>query len=118
MCVRVSWLPGDLPGRLGLTFAPGKRSTSKYGGHRWHRCLEADLARLIGYAGCQVLVCLLEDHELKRYGSPELLDEARARGMTVLRLPIPDCGVLPELGPVQTLLDQIASHLKICPQIG
>lgn len=109
--IEVSWLPGELPGRVGLTFAPGKRSNSKWGRYRWERDLEQDLVRLVEHHRVDVLVCLLEDHELARYGIPDLLSEARAHGLFVLRLPILDGGVLPDLKPVQKVVKQMTSHL-------
>ena len=63
--LRVDWLPQQArkPGRLGLTFAPGKHAAAKYEGGRWERDLGADLDLLVRNLGVQVLVCLLEDHE-------------------------------------------------------
>ena len=105
--IGVDWLPVERLGRVGLTFAPGKRSQSKWGSHRWERDLELDLDRLVRHHGARVLVCLLEDHELARYGIPGLIEAARAHDLEVLRLPIPDGGVLPGLEPVRELVEQI-----------
>jgi len=106
--LRVDWLPDlGLPGRVGLTFAPGKRSVSRYLGGAWARDLEADLARLVEVERVAVLVCLLEDHELARLAIPELVPRAEARGLEVWRLPIPDGGVLPDPAPVRQLVLRI-----------
>lgn len=111
----VNWLPpASLPGlagRVGLTLAPGKRAYSK-SGPRWERDLSADLDRLVQRHGANVLVCLIEDHELERLAIPSLVSEAEARGLTVHRLPIPDGGVLPQLEPVARLVARIADHAR------
>jgi protein-tyrosine phosphatase len=104
----VDWLPSlDLPGRVGLTFAPGKQSLSKYLGGSWARDLELDLGRLVDELEVEVLVCLLEEHELGRLRIPDLILRAEARGLEVWRLPIPDGGVLPDAGPVRALVGRI-----------
>ena len=108
--IGVNWLPGDLlaglTGKVGLTFAPGKHAYSKSGA-RWERDLPSDLDRLVNHHQAAVLVCLLEDHELDHLKIPNLVREAESRGLDVFRLPIPDGGVLPSLGPVKELIDQI-----------
>ena len=104
--IRVDWLPTRPPGKVGLTFAPGKHSRSK-NGQLWERSLEADLDRLARDLDVDVLVCLLQDVELKWLKITELEDEARRWGMEVLRLPIPDGGVLPDMRPVEALIDEI-----------
>ena len=53
-----------LPGRIGLTFAPGKKDA----GANWHRNLEADIARLVEHCKTTLLVSLLEDSELALLG--------------------------------------------------
>lgn len=92
--IRVDWVAEDLGrgGRLGLTFAPGKRAPS-WQGEPWHRDLGADLDRLREGFGVDALVSLVEEDELGQLGIPELVGEAEARGIGVIRLPIPDGGV-------------------------
>jgi ADP-ribosyl-[dinitrogen reductase] hydrolase len=92
--IYVSWIVDAMPGKVGLTFAPGKHATSKYEGGRWERDLAKDLDKLVA-DGMGLQVCLLEDHELERLRIPRLVEEAQARGVRVVRLPIPDGGVLP-----------------------
>ncbi len=92
--IAVSPVPADLGdrgGRLGVTFAPGKKAPSSFGGH-WHRDLPADLGRLAGRYGVDVLVSLVEEDELVLLGIPDLVQEAERHGIAVLRLPIPDGG--------------------------
>lgn len=102
----INWIIDDLPGKVGLTFAPGKHSHSKYGGGRWERDLAADLDKLVAL-GMGMQVCLLEDQELSSLKIPALVDEATKRGVRVVRLPIPDQGVLPNAGPVRDLVADI-----------
>ena len=110
--IRVDWIATDLPGRVGLTFAPGKHAHSIASEERWERDLAADLDRLVQHYGMQVQVCLLEDHELTSLGIPTLIDEATARGVRVVRLPIPDGHVLRSLTPVLTLVDDILAAAR------
>ena len=52
--IRVAFVPedsGDRPGRLGLTFAPGKRAPAQFMGGTWARDLDVDLQRLIERLG-------------------------------------------------------------------
>lgn len=109
--IQVAWLLEDLPGKIGLTFAPGKHATSK-SGTRWARDLDADLDALIHVHGMTQHVCLLEDHELTRLRIPNLLDESAARGARVLRLPILDGGVLPNVEDVLPLIDEVVSAAR------
>ena len=93
--IHVDWvdsnLLGDrLPGRLGLTILPGKRGASiRYPGRVYRRDAQIDLHRL-AQAGVRLLVLLVEDSELTRWGDPDLIEHARAAGVETLRLPIPD----------------------------
>lgn len=82
-------LPG--PGRLGMTFAPGKKEAA--GDVGWSRDLDADLARLREHFQTDVLVSLIEDHELELLKIPSLVAAARDRGMDVVRFPIRDLSV-------------------------
>lgn len=110
--IQVAWLPDRWPGRVGLTFAPGKRSPSIYGSP-WRRDLAADLDRLRDVFALDVLVPLIEDHELQSLQIGGLVTEAEARGITVLRLPIPDGGT-PAAEPVRHL----TAVLLACARAG
>ena len=52
-----------LPGRIGITFVPGKRD------NRWSRDLELHVMRLRREYAAPVLVSLIEDHDLDLLGS-------------------------------------------------
>ena len=93
--LRIDWLaahdlPDDLPGRLGLTFLPGKRGPSlRYPGRVYRRDLAADL-RSLADAGVRALVLLVDDEELRRWGDPDITARGRESGIEVIRRPMPD----------------------------
>jgi protein-tyrosine phosphatase len=93
--IGVDWLErsslGDARrGRLGLTFLPGKRGASlRYPGRVYRRDLDEDLASLVA-EGVGVLILLVEDHELARWGDPAIVEIAARRGLRVERWPMPD----------------------------
>ncbi len=93
--LRVDWIGADAfadgrPGRLGLTFLPGKRGASmRYPGRIYRRELGADLATLASLEISRLLL-LVEDHELHRWGDRDLVDQAASRGIAVERRPMPD----------------------------
>jgi protein-tyrosine phosphatase len=93
--IHVDWVDSTLlgdgrPGRLGLTILPGKRGASiRYPGRVYRRDARTDLDRL-AEMGVGLLVLLVEDGELERWGDPDLLEHARAARVAVFRLPIPD----------------------------
>lgn len=109
--IEIATLPAPWPGRVSLTFAPGKHAWSQEG-FVWARDLSADLDRLAHVFDTQVLVCLLEDRELLSLKIPRLVKEAEARGLEVHRLPIPDGGTLPSPDDVRDLVRVIADHAK------
>lgn len=96
-------------GRLGVTFAPGKKARSAYGSP-WSRDLDLDLGRMRQALGVEVLVPLVEDDELLHLAIPDLVPKAEALGMTVHRLPIPD-GEVPEPAAALLLVDRIVAAL-------
>jgi protein-tyrosine phosphatase len=102
-----------LPGRLGLTMAPGKKGSSYYGSP-WGRDLDADLERLVSTYRTDLLVSLLEPHEYELLKIPDLLDRARERGMRVRHLPIRDVSVpgSAKRGEFAGLVDEIVSELE------
>jgi protein-tyrosine phosphatase len=93
--LRIDWfeaaeLGGELPGRLGLTFLPGKRGASvRYPGRVYQRDTAEDLAAL-RTTGVRRLVLLVEDEELARWGDPQIIELGRAAGVDVRRHPLVD----------------------------
>lgn len=90
--IEVSFLELPLPGRLGLTFGPGRRQASTMG-FRWERDLDLDLDRLRETWGAQLLVTLVEEGEMGRLGMGGLAEGCARRGVGWLHVPIPDGGV-------------------------
>ncbi|BFM07095.1 hypothetical protein GCM10025791_48550 [Halioxenophilus aromaticivorans] len=80
-------IPG-CPGKLGLTFCPGKRSQGLYGG-LWNRDLKQDLA-LLEAKGTAVLISLMETHEFALLGAEHLPAMMADSAMEWLHLPIED----------------------------
>jgi protein-tyrosine phosphatase len=107
--LRIDWLKAPASG-VGMTFAPGMKSSSSTG-PPWDRDLDADLHALVVEAA-GVLVCLLEDHELRRYQIVDLVERADAHGLEVLRLPIRDTSVPDDLPSVDALLDQVEARVR------
>ena len=112
--IHVDWIDSAFladacPGRLGLTILPGKRGPSvRYPGLVYRRDTRADLARL-RTMGVELLVLLVEDDELARWGDPDLVAHGAAAGIRVRRLPIPDGDPPPSLEAVDDLLAEIGA---------
>lgn len=90
--LRVDFLSAEvlgLPGRIGLTIAPGKRDRAR----RWDRDLDADLARLRDVDRADVLVSLMEEHEYAMLKIPGLRTRAVELGLLVHWFPIVDVNV-------------------------
>jgi ADP-ribosylglycohydrolase len=114
--LRVDWFdPFYIPlvmhagGQLGMTLLPGKRSTGQ-AGHHW-RDLVADADRLRDVHHCDVMVLLVEDRELARAGVSSLPLALAARGIHVLRYPIPDGGAPADRRSFRRLLDDVIRRL-------
>ena len=102
----VDWLPGHA---VGLTMAPGKFQRSPRG-HTWNRDLDTDLHRLRAVERADVLVCLLEPHELRALAVHGLVTRAREHGLVVLRFPIRDAHVPPSRAKLARLIERIERH--------
>ena len=90
--IEVAWVTDALApegGRIGVTFAPGKKGPSVHG-KPWDRDLAIDLERLVSEYETQLLVSLIEDHELTLLEIPALVTEAQRRGIVIVRAPVPD----------------------------
>ena len=106
--IRVDWLEAPWPGRVGLTFAPGKKQRDAASGV-WSRDLEADLKRIREYFKADHLICLLEDNELVELGISQLPEEAAAQGIGFHRLPIRDGDIPRSHAAVSALVARIAA---------
>lgn len=96
--IRVDWLdlakvPGlrDAPGRLGMTFLPGKQGEGWHGA--WWRNLEADVTRLRVDDGCDLFLLLVEDHELTATRTTDLPASFARLGIELVRHPVVDMDV-------------------------
>jgi predicted protein tyrosine phosphatase len=110
--IRVDFLPAEatrLPGRLGMTLAPGKVGGGESGS--WSRDLAQDLSRLREVYDAKHLVTLMEADELGAYGIGDLLERARAVGLAVLHAPIPDGGTPPSPHATVGLVGRIVGAL-------
>jgi protein-tyrosine phosphatase len=111
--LRVAFVAPELhggSGALGLTFAPGKKDVGLE--VVWDRDLAADLGRLREVYRTDVLVSLIEDHELSLLRIEGLFEQADKLGIEVLRLPIQD-GMVPEdPGALAALVRQVAAALQ------
>lgn len=98
--IRVNFIPPELhgfPGRLGLTFAPGKKDT------KWDRDLDVDLAALQAL-GATHLLSLMDAWEYEHLQVPRLRERAADFGMAVTWHRIPDQGVPTDTAAFLTVL--------------
>lgn len=112
--LRIDWIDdghlGDgRAGRLGLTFLPGKHGPSfRYPGRVYRRDLDRDIGSLVE-AGVGYLALLVEDHELERWGDPDIVDRAASRGLVVGRWPMPDGSTPRDVAEMDAILSEIAA---------
>jgi protein-tyrosine phosphatase len=110
--LRVDWidarhLDDGRTGRLGLTFLPGKRGPSfRYPGLVYRRQLDRDVRSLLE-AGVGYLALLVEDHELERWGDPDIVERAAPEGLTVGRWPMPDGSTPRDVAEMDRILEAI-----------
>lgn len=116
--LRVDWLGrselGGPPGRLGLTFLPGKHGPSvRYPGRVYRRDLRRDLATL-REVGVRHLLLLVDDAELARWGDPRIADHGAALGVAIERRPLPDGRAPRSVGE----MDDVLEWLEVARQTG
>lgn len=112
--LRVDFVEGEelrLPGRLGLTLAPGKKQRGALTGD-WGRDLETDLQRLREHYRTDVLVSLIEEHEFEALDIRDLRERARALGIEVLWFPIRDRSVPTSPERFQDLIHSACERLR------
>ena len=80
--------PGEWSGKLGVTICPGKQGDSVFGAP-WGRDLKQDLDVIRDW-GAAMIITLVEAHELKMLGVPDLGPQVRERGIEWRHLPIAD----------------------------
>jgi ADP-ribosylglycohydrolase len=96
--IRVDWVDlsavpglGDAPGRLGMTFLPGKQYTGWHGD--WWRDLDADVVRLREADGCDVFLLLVEDHELDDTRTARIPEAVERAGIELVRHAVKDMDI-------------------------
>ena len=99
-----------MPGRIGLTIAPGKKDHAR----SWNRDLDADLARLRSEYDGTLLVSLLEKHEYDLLKIPDLVERALDHGFESLRYAIVDVSIPASL--VDAL--RVAKHIVVAMARG
>jgi len=109
--IPVDFLPSSalpLPGRLGLTRAPGRwapgRSTDP---DAW---LREDLDALAGVHDARMLVTLLEPHEIAELG--DLRGAVRRAGLAWLPYPIPDMWIPSDVAATRRVVAEILHALE------
>ena len=98
-----------LPGQLGMTIAPGKCNLGMQA--VWQRQLEPDLQRLCQYYHTDLLVTLLQAHELSDLQIPALFDQVQDYGMQSCWFPIRDFGTPNSMAGLQQLVEQLLTVL-------
>ena len=116
--LRVDWLDrdelaDDRPGRLGMTFLPGKRGKStRYAGRVYRRELDRDLATL-REASVRSVLLLVDDGELARFGDSDIVERGAADGIIIERRPLTD-GTAPaspaEMDEILALIEDARSR--------
>lgn len=104
--------PGShrLPGRLGLTIAPGRVRPGRDPAS--DTLIEEDLLRLQEHYGARLLITLLEEFEMRKYGISRLLAEARRMKLRTAWFPIADVSVPSDLPATGKLVEQIVGAMK------
>ena len=112
--IRVDFLAPEshgLPGRLGLTIAPGKWRPGL--DHASDTLVRDDLLRLRDFYGAKVLVTLLEEFEMRKLAIPELLPTARRLKLRSLWFPIPDVTAPSDMEGTARLVDDIVDSMSV-----
>jgi protein-tyrosine phosphatase len=112
--IRVDFVPDaehGLPGRIGMTFAPGKQQRHALSG-AWARDLARDLAELRDTHGADVLVSLVEAHELTKLGIERLADACVEAGIALDRFPIRDASVPTDGAGFDALVARTLAHAR------
>lgn len=107
--IRVDFAVGTTGHRVGLTFAPGKHQRDPITGGAWARDLRVDLDRIAREYRVSVLGSLVETPELEALRIPDLVVEANARGLAVLRFPLPDGGTPPDAEAFRGYVESLAA---------
>ncbi|MDX2228455.1 MAG: cyclin-dependent kinase inhibitor 3 family protein [Leptolyngbyaceae cyanobacterium bins.349] len=111
--IHVDFVPAEalnLPGRLGLTIAPGKQNVGMQ--FLWQRNLALDLDRLRHHYHVDTLVSLIEEAELSQLKIPHLFSEVQQAGMRSLWFPIPDFSAPRSMPATVSLVREILGAVR------
>ncbi len=111
--LHVDFLPRrahGLPGRLGLTAAPGRWWPGR--GLDPEALLAQDHTRLRDRYRASALVTLMEAPELRACGLDRLLDEVWRAGLESLWLPVPDMGAPASIEAARELVARILERME------
>lgn len=111
--LRVDFLPHEVmpfPGRLGMTLAPGKSNVGMQA--LWQRDLQLDLTRLQQHYQVNLLVTLLERHELAQLQIPDLFNQIETYGMQTRWFPIEDFGTPTSMQGLIGLVEEILTAVQ------
>jgi protein-tyrosine phosphatase len=112
--IPVGFLPPDalgLPGRLGLTQAPGTWADGTWRCRGGAAAVARDLASLGTVHGVDVLLTLQEKAEMAHLGLEAILPSAVAAGLESLWLPIPDCGAPARPADASETVERVVARL-------
>lgn len=110
--IRVDWIPTGLwPGRLGLTFAPGKKGGSVYQPGVTHDRDLTDDMRTLAQDGANVIAPLLEDHEFPMLGLEDYHGAADTFGLEVAPYSIPDGHAPHDPRDFAAYIDELMTYL-------
>jgi protein-tyrosine phosphatase len=97
-------------GSMGMTFLPGKRCIGTYSGPAW-RDLDTD-ARSLRAQGVDLLLLLVEDHELARCQVTDIVAALGHHGIEVRRFPIEDPMLPSDDGEFQTTIADLLGRVR------
>ena len=108
--LRVDFVELPSPGRLGMTFAPGKVQPHAASGS-WERDLDQDLTRLRDIYNTKLLVSVIELHELEQLHIPQLPARLQRYGIDWLHLDVVDGSTPKDDAPWLAAMRQIKARL-------
>jgi protein-tyrosine phosphatase len=110
--IRVDFLPDHverLPGRLGMTIAPGKCNVGMHA--LWQRDLQQDVLHLRQHYGVDLLITLLQAPELHQLQIADLFEQVQTYGMQTHWFPIRDFGTPASMSGLIELIQTVLSAL-------
>jgi len=115
--IRIDWVDlaqvrglAGAPGRLGMTFLPGKKGIG-YSGD-WWRDLDADVAALRELHGCDTLLLLVEDNELVSTKTTQLSSAFERHGIELRRHPVIDMNVPADAASYRSTLEGMTGAIR------